>query len=129
MFTALKQKVKNLKSQIVVVYYAYQSPKVGFFAKAIVAIAIGYALSPIDLIPDFIPIVGYLDDLIIVPALLTLAIRLIPNEIMSEARKRAEEEPLRLGKNWVFASIFVAIWLVAIFATAVFIIGLFKSET
>ena len=104
--------MKNLKREITAIYYAYQNPGVKRLPKIIILITIGYTLSPVDLIPDFIPVFGYLDDLIIIPALLALSIKLIPKEIMSEARKRAEEEPVKLKKNWFFASFFILIWIV-----------------
>jgi uncharacterized membrane protein YkvA (DUF1232 family) len=107
----LKAKVKSLKKEITALYYVYQNPKVTFLPKLIIIFALGYALSPIDLIPDFIPILGYLDDLLIVPALISLSIKLIPKEIMEEARQKAENEPLRLKNNWIFALIFILIWI------------------
>ncbi|MBU0463762.1 MAG: DUF1232 domain-containing protein [Proteobacteria bacterium] len=79
--------------------------------KIIILFTLGYALSPIDLIPDFIPIFGYLDDLLILPVLITLSIKLIPHEIMEESRKKAENQPLQLKKNWFFAIVFVLIWI------------------
>ena len=120
----LKIKAKSLKKELTAVYYAYQDPKVKLLPKIIIAISIGYALSPIDLIPDFIPIIGYLDDLIIVPALISLSIKLIPKDIMDEARKKAESEPLRLRKNWVFATIFILVWITLLVAIIVAIVEL-----
>jgi uncharacterized membrane protein YkvA (DUF1232 family) len=73
-----------------------------------------YALSPIDLIPDFIPVLGYLDDLFIIPALIALAVRLIPKDIFEEAEAKAAEEAVELKKNWAFAVIFILIWLIII---------------
>ncbi len=107
----LKYSANNLKKEIKAIYYAYKDPRVGFLPKLILALAIGYAVSPIDLIPDFIPVFGQLDDLIIVPLLISLAIKLIPIEIMKESRARAESEPLTLKKNWVFAVIIIFVWV------------------
>jgi len=107
----LKIKVKNLKKEIIAIYYAYQHPKTSVLPKIIILFTLGYALSPIDLIPDFIPILGYLDDLLILPVLITLSIKLIPHEIMEESRKKAENQPLQLKKNWVFAIVFIMIWI------------------
>jgi uncharacterized membrane protein YkvA (DUF1232 family) len=107
----LKIKVKKLKKEIMAIYYAYQHPKLGVLPKIIILFTLGYALSPIDLIPDFIPVLGYLDDLLILPVLIMLSIKLIPHEIMEESRKKAENQPLRLKKNWFFALGFIFIWI------------------
>ena len=72
--------------------------------------AIGYALSPLDLIPDFIPILGFLDDLLILPLLLWLALKLIPQDIWERARERAELEPVRLADNWAAAAAVFLLW-------------------
>lgn len=92
-----KSKAKLLKQEITALYYAYRNPKTGRLSKAIVFITLFLAISPIDLIPDFIPILGYLDDLILIPLLLKLSIKLIPQEIMAESRLRAEKEPIILN--------------------------------
>ncbi len=107
----LKVRSRILKKEITAIYYAYQNPKTKPLPKIIILFALGYSLSPIDLIPDFIPILGYLDDLILVPALIALSIKLIPKEIMDEAREKAAKEPVTLRKNLFFAIFFVLIWL------------------
>jgi uncharacterized membrane protein YkvA (DUF1232 family) len=111
----LRIRAKRLKKELSAVYYAYKNPKISILPKILIAISIAYALSPIDLIPDFIPVFGYLDDLVIIPALLSLAIKLIPLDIMKESREKAETEPLTLRKNWIFAIIFILVWLIVIF--------------
>jgi uncharacterized membrane protein YkvA (DUF1232 family) len=110
----IKSKAKNLKKEITVIYYAYQNPETGLLPKVIILFTLGYALSPIDLIPDFIPVLGYLDDLIIVPALIALSIKLIPQKIMDEAREKALKEPLRLKDNWLFAILFILLWIMLV---------------
>ena len=107
----LKQKAKLLKNEITALYYAFKNPRLCIFPKILIAITIGYALSPVDLIPDFIPVLGYIDDLIILPALLALSIRLIPEKIMIESRKIAAENPVKLKKNWVIGTFFIIIWI------------------
>ncbi len=107
----LKIKVKNLKKEILAIYYAYHHPGTPLLSKVLILFTLGYALSPIDLIPDFIPILGYVDDLLILPLLIILSIKLIPREIMEESRGKAETQPLRLKKNWVFAMGFILIWI------------------
>lgn len=107
----LKVKAEGLKKEITAIYYAYQDPRVTLLPRILIVFALGYSLSPIDLIPDFIPVLGYLDDLIIIPALISLSIKLIPKEVMEESRRRAEREPLVLKNNWYFAALFILIWI------------------
>jgi uncharacterized membrane protein YkvA (DUF1232 family) len=80
--------------------------------KMVIAFTLGYALSPVDLIPDFIPVLGYLDDLFIVPALLVLSIKLIPTDVLEESRKIANQKPIILKKNRLFSFIFIVIWII-----------------
>lgn len=111
---SLKKRAKALKKNISVIYYAGKDPRLPKKLKLLIIFTIGYALSPIDLIPDFIPVLGYLDDLIILPALIVLIVRQIPENIMDDSKKRAEEEPLLLKKNWVFGVLFILIWVLII---------------
>jgi uncharacterized membrane protein YkvA (DUF1232 family) len=104
-------RAKRLKAEITALYYAARDPRVPWTARGIMLVALGYALSPIDLIPDFIPVLGYLDDLLILPALIALALRLVPAEVMAAARERAAREPVSLKKNWLFAALFVLFWV------------------
>jgi uncharacterized membrane protein YkvA (DUF1232 family) len=108
---ALKARAKDLKRQLGAVYYASRDPRVGALPKALILVCLAYALSPVDLIPDFIPVLGCLDDLVIIPALIGLAIKMIPEEVYEEARRRAEAEPLSLRKNWFFAAVFILLWI------------------
>ncbi|MDA3886810.1 MAG: DUF1232 domain-containing protein [Candidatus Delongbacteria bacterium] len=108
----LKAKAKSLKKEITIIYYAYQNPKTALLPKIIIFIALGYALSPIDLIPDFIPILGYLDDIIIIPTLIALSIKLIPIDILDESRKKAETHPIKLRKYWFYVLFIVFMWIV-----------------
>ena len=103
---------KRLRSETFAIYLAYRDPRVPWHAKAFAALVLGYAFSPIDLIPDFIPILGYLDDLLLVPAGIALALRMIPPEVMEEARVRSVEA-MSAGRpiNRVAAIVVVLIWL------------------
>jgi uncharacterized membrane protein YkvA (DUF1232 family) len=114
LLSKLKEKAKQLKREIIVIYYAYQEPKTPLLPKLIILFTLGYALSPIDLIPDFIPVLGYIDDLLIIPALIALSIRLIPKEVIERVREKAINEPLRLKDNWFFAVAFVLTWIAMI---------------
>ena len=114
-----KKRAKDLKRETYALYLAYRDPRVPWYAKVVCACTVGYALSPIDLIPDFVPVLGYLDDLIIVPAGLALAIKLIPDEVMRECRSMAEVKMNQKGpKSYVAAAIIVAIWLCLILLSA-----------
>ena len=95
---------------------AAKHPRTPWYAKVLAALIVGYALSPIDLIPDFIPVLGYLDDLIIVPAGIALLIKIIPRDVLEECRSRAQSDLAnRKPKNWVAAVLIVLIWLLAIY--------------
>jgi uncharacterized membrane protein YkvA (DUF1232 family) len=120
----LKIRAKNLKTEITAIYYAYQNPKTKLLPKILILITIGYALSPIDLIPDFIPVLGYLDDLLVVPVLISLTLKIMPKEIMDESREKARKEPLTLRKNWFFAILFILIWVILLFVFINAIMGL-----
>jgi uncharacterized membrane protein YkvA (DUF1232 family) len=109
--TNFKKKAAVLKSKLTVLYYAYRNPKTSWIAKGAILLALGYVLSPIDLIPDFIPILGYLDDLLIVPLLITLSIALLSPEVLRESEERAASEPLILKKKWFFALFILSVWL------------------
>jgi uncharacterized membrane protein YkvA (DUF1232 family) len=110
MIKNIKDKVRTIKRETMTLYYALKNPKTPWYAKAFAAIVVGYALSPIDLIPDFIPVLGFLDDIILVPLGIMFAIRLIPSDIMAESRIKAKENATK-PKNWVAAGIIIIIWL------------------
>jgi uncharacterized membrane protein YkvA (DUF1232 family) len=113
-----KTKAKQLRTEIVALYLASKHPGTPWYAKVLAALIIGYALSPIDLIPDFIPVIGYLDDLIIIPAGIALLVKIIPRDILEECRAKAQSDlSNRKPKNWVAAIIIVLIWLFAIYLT------------
>lgn len=86
----LKSKTKEMKKHLGVLYLAFKDKRTPWYAKALIGIVISYALSPIDLIPDFIPVFGYLDDLILVPVGIALAIKLIPDDVFSEYQENID---------------------------------------
>lgn len=102
-----------MKTDVHALYLAYRDPRVPWYAKLFIASIIGYALSPIDLIPDFIPVLGYVDDFILIPAGIALAVQMIPREVLQECREKAKSEPL--GKNWAAAVVVLVIWAISLY--------------
>lgn len=111
----LKARAKALKHETYALYLAIREPGVPWYAKALAALVVGYALSPIDLIPDFIPILGYLDDLVLIPAGIALAIKLIPAETLAACRTRAETELAgRKLTSKTAAAVVILLWLLVL---------------
>ena len=114
----------RLKSETHALYLAYRDPRVPWYAKLFAALVVGYAFSPIDLIPDSIPVLGYLDDLILVPLGVALAVRMIPDDVLSESRQKAREMVERGEKpvSRAAAAVIVVLWLVlAVLGTLVLV--------
>lgn len=112
----IKEKAKLLKKEIPAIFIALSKKETPTSAKILALIIVGYALSPIDLIPDFIPILGILDDVIILPILIALVIKLIPTEIMSQCRMEAENLwPDKKPKRWYYAVPIIFLWLLVLF--------------
>ena len=117
-----RQAAQNLKNETHALYLAYRDPRTPWYAKAWAVIVVAYALSPIDLIPDFIPILGYLDDLVLIPAGIGLALKMIPVEVMDDARNKAQQEPSPGSHlNWIAAVAISVVWLIVI-ALGIFLI-------
>jgi uncharacterized membrane protein YkvA (DUF1232 family) len=110
--TWCKNRAGQLKRETYTLFWAYQDPRVPWYAKVFAAAVVAYAFSPLDLVPDFIPVLGYLDDLVLVPLGIALALKMIPDEVMADSRLKAQEL-LQEGRrsNWVAAGVIVAIWL------------------
>ena len=111
----LKERAKKLKTDVPTIFLALKEKGTPRYAKIIAAIIVIYALSPIDLIPDFIPVLGYLDDVIILPALIAWCIKCIPSEVFDDCKRRAEGlwgsgKP----KKWYYAIPFILIWVAVI---------------
>ncbi|MEG0741889.1 MAG: YkvA family protein [Clostridia bacterium] len=108
----LKERAQKLKTDIPIVFTALRKKETPFLAKLVAGITICYALSPIDLIPDFVPVLGYLDDVIILPALIVLTVKLIPKDVLDRCRKEAENLwPNGRPKKWYYGIPIVLIWL------------------
>jgi uncharacterized membrane protein YkvA (DUF1232 family) len=112
----LKLWASRLKAEVYALYLAYRDPRTPWHAKVVVAVVVGYAASPIDLIPDPIPIFGYLDDVILIPLGVALVVRCIPPEVLSECRSRVDKQGVP-PPNRIAAFVIVGIWL-SVFAGA-----------
>jgi len=107
----LKDRARILKRETLALYLAARDPRTPWYAKVLAVAIVAYALSPVDLIPDFIPVLGYLDELVLIPAGIALVIRLIPPEVMEDAHARAGDVLDRAKKTAVWAAVvIVAIW-------------------
>ena len=109
----LRQWAGLVKRDVHAVYLASRDPRVPWYAKCVAILVAAYALSPIDLIPDFIPVIGYLDDLVLLPLGVLLVIRLVPPRIMAEHRITAEKVGC-LPQNWIAAAIIITLWVIGI---------------
>lgn len=109
----LKERAEKLERETYALYLAYRDPRAPWYARAWAALVVAYAISPIDLIPDLVPVIGYLDDLVLVPLGIALALRLLPPTVMADARARATET-FAVGRPKgarIAALIVVLIWL------------------
>ncbi len=123
--STFKQKIKNLKREVYVLYLTSKDPRVPWYVKALIVFTIGYAICPIDLIPDFIPILGQIDDLVIIPALIALIVKLVPKNILEEHRKSLSEQPIKSRTKWTIAAFIVLIWIFLLYIVLHFLIHLF----
>lgn len=121
MLAALRAWARRLKREVVAVHRAARDPRTPWFARVAAICVVAYALSPIDLIPDFVPVLGYLDDVVIVPLGILLVLRLIPADVMAEHRAAAEDA--RLPANRAAAAVIVALWLTGAGAAALWWFG------
>lgn len=109
--TTWRERARLLTREVYTLYFACRDPRTSWLAKAVAACVVAYALSPFDLIPDFIPVLGYLDDLVLVPLGVALVLKLIPEDVLADCRRQAEQTRTRL-RNWFAAAVIVMIWLV-----------------
>ena len=115
LFQRLRQKAKALKADILALWFSYRDSRTPWYAKMWAAMVVGYAFSPIDLIPDFIPVLGYLDDIILLPMGILVAIRLLPKAVLADSRRKAQlwlEEKKGKPKNWAVAIMIVLLWAI-----------------
>ena len=128
MLDALKLRARKLKKETLALYFAYRDPRTPWYAKALSLAVLAYALSPIDLIPDFVPVLGYLDDLIIVPAGIALALRLIPAGVMDDAHRSADQAAGgKLRTGYAGAAFIVIVWATILIVFARILIPFFMN--
>ncbi len=123
-----QQKVRQLKKETYAIYIACKDPRVPWYARVFAGFVVAYAFSPIDLIPDIIPILGYLDDLILVPLGIMLVIKMIPPNVLAECREKAEDV-ISQGKptSKIAAVVIVTIWLLLGVLAVVWVVGIWKG--
>jgi uncharacterized membrane protein YkvA (DUF1232 family) len=110
----LKGRAKRLQAETYALYLAYKDPRTPWYAKVFAGCLVGYALSPIDLIPDFVPVLGYLDDVILLPVGIYFAIKIVPTDVMEESRKKAAGVVAKRGPTARVAAVTVVlIWFAA----------------
>lgn len=124
MLDRLKSRARALKNEAFAIYLAARDPRTPWYAKALIFFVVAHTFSPIDLIPDFIPVLGYLDDLIITPAGIWLAVRMIPSEVLAEARAAAATQGVDRRVGYVGMAIIILIWILAIIWGATIILPL-----
>lgn len=114
--SSLRDWAKRLKRDVVMIWFARRHPDTPLVAKILCVVAVLYALSPIDLVPDFIPVLGYLDDVLLLPALIWLVIRMLPQPVIHECREQAQKWMETQGakpKSRLGAAIIIALWILA----------------
>ena len=122
MLGRLKARARALKNEAFAVYLAAKDPRTPWYAKALIFFVVAHTFSPIDLIPDFIPVLGYLDDLIITPGGLWLAVRMIPPEVLAEARATAATRSFDRRLGYIGMAIIVIMWIVVLIGVIYFIL-------
>lgn len=123
MLATLKTQAKQLKRHTLTVYFAARDPRTPFLVRILAVLVAAYALSPIDLIPDFVPVIGYLDDLLLIPLGLALVVRLTPPEVIEAARVRAEQASIK-PVSYSAAAVIVGVWLIIAWLFARWALGL-----
>ena len=112
MFERMKSWAKQLKRKVFVLYFAYKDTRTPWYAKVFAICVVAYAFSPIDLIPDFIPILGYLDDVILVPLGIAATLKMIPKSVIQECTVQAEERMKKdKPKNWFVGGLIILVWV------------------
>jgi uncharacterized membrane protein YkvA (DUF1232 family) len=127
MLEKFKTAAKHLKREVMTLYFVARDSRTPWYARGLAFVVVGYALSPIDLIPDAIPVLGLLDDLILVPAGIWLVLKLVPQNVLTDARveaAKAESRPV----SYVAAGLMIVIWALALIFSVRWAVGFFKAR-
>ena len=118
-----KEDARALQTDVVVLYFASRDPRTPWYAKLLLALVIGYAISPIDLIPDFIPVLGYVDDLVLIPAGVAAVRKLIPEEVLDECRARVRSGTAFTSRQkWIGVALILLVWLLVLYLFLAFLL-------
>jgi len=118
-----KEDARALQTEVVVLYFASRDPRTPWYAKLLLALVIGYAISPIDLIPDFIPVLGYVDDLVLIPAGVAAVRKLIPEEVLDECRARVRSGTAFTSRQkWIGVALILLVWLLVLYLFLAFLL-------
>lgn len=124
----VKLQAQALKRETHALYLAARDARTPWYAKLVVVLVVGYALSPIDLIPDFIPIFGYLDDLVLLPLGIYLALKLIPAAVLADARRAAQQAGASLTASRIAALVIILLWMISAVVAAKFALDYFNAH-
>jgi uncharacterized membrane protein YkvA (DUF1232 family) len=113
-----RDRVNKLNLEVYALYLAFRDKRCPWYAKVWIGLVVGYAVSPIDLIPDFIPVLGQIDDLIIIPAGIAVAVKMIPKGVMDECRQRAVNQPMNSKTKYLVIGIIVSIYALVFYLVA-----------
>ncbi len=131
-FDTARTWAKRIKRDGLTLWFACKDSRTPWYAKALGAFVVAYALSPIDLIPDFIPVLGYLDDVILLPILIWLTVRILPNDVLAESRTKADEWMTTSSakpRSTVGAVVIVALWLVLAYVLSLWAVKALAQQT
>lgn len=123
----IKSAAERLRNETHALYLAARDPRTPWPAKVVIAIVVAYALSPIDLIPDFIPVLGYLDDVLLLPLGIYLALKLIPAAVLADARHAAQQASGNLAASRVAAVVIILLWMISMIVVGVFVLRYFDA--
>jgi uncharacterized membrane protein YkvA (DUF1232 family) len=130
MLDSLRRRARRLKAEMMAMYLACRHPRTPWYARVLAAAVVAYLVSPLDLIPDFIPVLGLVDDLILVPLGIAVVVNLIPEDVMRECRERASVESVRptTRASRAAAVFIVVIWVVVAAMVVLWVIELLRSR-
>ncbi|OPZ63478.1 MAG: hypothetical protein BWY84_00947 [Candidatus Aerophobetes bacterium ADurb.Bin490] len=124
---SIKRRLKRLKLYVSALYFAIKDPRTPWYARVFGILTVAYALSPVDLIPDFIPVLGYLDDVIILPACIYAVMKMIPKPVLKESLARAGKNKINTKAGMAAAVIIGIIWIIVLYCTVRLVLAVIKN--